>query len=277
MKILTVAGTTFVFLTVALTQSMSTRAQTHTSPEIVLPKTPSAVRDAEAIATVNKAISALGGAGAISRISDLTLTGTMDGPENSTLKNGTFLWKISGGEVRTEANGSQGASVVVSGHGRPAYTRDGQAYRLPAYMSRSRVSFQCPGALLLEHLQNDLATIEMIHDPDSAHTPGVRLRTSLISDPKGLGRPPLQWTFDPATGLPVHLEYWIVVSAMPYQRAKVAIDMASYRNYSGVLLPSVFATYTNGGLEGTFHVASAVANQRLANEEFDLLPREVLK
>jgi hypothetical protein len=193
------------------------------------------------------------------------------------LKDGTFLWKSSRGEFRSETNGLEGSRVVVSGHGRPAYTRGGQSYSLPRYMAGSRVAFHLPGALLLEHLQNELATIEFIHDPDSPNSSGIRVRTSLISDPNGLGRPPLEWTFDPATGLPTRLEYWMVASAMPYKKTRATIEMANYREFSGVLLPSLFTTYVNGAAEGTFRVSTARPNLGIAKEEFDLLPREVQK
>ena len=93
-----------------LALSLSTSAQ---QPPTASPP----VRDAQATALVQSAITAMGGVSAIAAIGDSTVTGTEQYSADPDPNPATFSWQTSGVEFCNTVQNSTGTYAAVSGHG----------------------------------------------------------------------------------------------------------------------------------------------------------------
>ena len=97
--------------------SLSATAQTPATP--APPK-----RDPAAIAAVQSAIAALGGAVNLAAISDCTAKGTFQINPSDTASSGTFVWQTAGSEFNYTTQTSSLHRIFVSGHGTPTDLRN---------------------------------------------------------------------------------------------------------------------------------------------------------
>lgn len=240
-------------------------------PMSAVSKAPAPKRDAAAIAQVQKAIGALGGAQAIQQIADLTVTGTISGSEGSMVQSGTFTMEGDGVEFRSEVNSPEGRNILATSHGHAAFAREGSTRVLPVHMSRVFYPIHMPGSILLRYLNDPLATIEMVTDSDPSASTGIRVRTSFVSDPNNIGVPPIEWTLDPQTSQPTQMQYWIVLDTRPRRTNSTVVRFSDYRKQFGILIPYHIESSSAGAAEGIFQVTSATANSAIPRAHFDLL------
>lgn len=230
-------------------------------------------RDPAAVADLQKAVTAFGGADAIAQLNDLTVSGSIMPSPDSRISSGTFTWEAAGFEFRSQTDGPAGHRVLVTGHGRPAYAEADGTHQIPAHLAPTLLPIHMPGAILLRYLNDPLASVEFVDDQSAESTPGIQVRTSFAFDKHGIVAPPIEWTLDPQTFLPVQIKYSVIANAHPRIQWTNVVLLSDYRRQAGVMIPFHFVTITNGSPEGTFQVYSASANSRMPQSNFDLVPQ----
>lgn len=227
-------------------------------------------KDASAVAVVQAAITAMGGDAAVMQVKDSVVTGTISPVKDSPVKPASFTWKTLGPEFRYETRREANSYVFVSGHGKPAVSRNGQVKRVfyhaargcpPVHLAALVLSGQLadPNYSLIDAGQSVIygkATLKVETKPNEAdQIVPLTLQT---------------WYFDATTGLPVRVEYQIPEATNAADLTNASMDFVDFRQDGGMAVPQSIL-YSEGGVPLQFYAISTVTfNVGIDPSEFDL-------
>ena len=229
---------------------------------------PSPIRDAQAIATIQSAITALGGTQNIAAIQDSTIQGTQQDRANPEVAPLAFTWQQSGAEFRDFIQATDHTYTSVSGHGSPAQQLKGQWSRVNYHVARANLPFELPALVLYRELENATYTLHYIGLTTIEGKSALHLRTSDDTDKVGTLVTPQEWYFDPVSFIPIRVEYRVPHPRNASQWTPVSIGYRNYQTQNDVAIP--FELDINPG--GGFIVAtvnSVTFNSSLSSSIFD--------
>jgi hypothetical protein len=252
-----------VLLPCALAVAFASNAQ-QTSP----PSQDQPVRDAQAITVVQSAITALGGTSAVVAITDVTINGTEQDSANPDATPATFSWQTSGIEFCSTVQNSNGTYTEISGHGVPAQFKNGSWVLMNPYVSRAELPFHLPILALFAEIQNPNITFQFVGSGTVEGKPAIHVHVADNSDSIGQLVTGQEWYFDPASYLPVRVEYKWPDKRNPNDSSPGALEFSNYKAVSGVNVPYQLQIQVRQLiLQAT--VTSAVINSGLPASTFD--------
>lgn len=235
------------------------------------PAVTSPPRDAQAIAAVQRAIDALGGATAISQIQTWQAqakTQTVT-PAGNTV-NGTLSLEMSGAEFRMAFTTPEISWSLVTGHGSPAVVNaSGTIRSIPSHVMRARFIPSLAAAILLRELNNPNYWIAASQSVTLASGPASVVVTGLVPADIGAAVTPQKWYFDTASGLPVRVEYRIPSEGSPLATVMGAFDLSNYQSVAGILYPFHIIGYVMDEQVQTIDLTSVNENAPIAPSDFD--------
>jgi outer membrane lipoprotein-sorting protein len=226
-------------------------------------------RDPRAIQVIQQSLAVMGGASAISQISNCVAQGTIQAPPGSWMTSGSLTWETSGTEFRYSNPSPQGTEIFVSGHGQPASTTGGVTVRVFAHVSEAVFPPHLPALVLFEELQDSRYSVVNLGTGTVEGKPALHVQTSLAGNPIDAQVTQQDWYLDPNTGLPLRVEYRLPSHNDALQFLSAAFEFANYQAVSGVLVPFQITIYFNGQEAGVVTVGSVSFNTGLSPSEFD--------
>lgn len=231
----------------------------------------SPVRDPQAVATVQGAISALGGGALIGQQQSWAVQGTVTGGAGGPTQTGTFTWEAAGAEYRFAGSNSAGKSLFVTGHGKPSQISSGKSQALPQHMARAMFVPALVGPVLLQELQNQSYSIRYGGTDTIGNQSVVLVMTAAETTYPDNVVTPQTWYFDTSTGLPVRVDFRS--PAPKYAPAYVTerFDYSDFRAVGGAIFPFQMSLSINssGEVLQTFSVKSISVNASVASSDFD--------
>ena len=195
------------------------------------------IRDAQAIATVQSAIAALGGTQNIAAIQDSMIQGTQQDTTNPQVAPLTFTWQQSGAEFRDFIQATDHTHIEVSGHGYPAQQLAGQWVPVPYHVARANLPFELPALVLYQELTIPTYTLQYIGVATIGGKSAIHLHTSDDTDPVGTLVTSQEWYFDPVSFIPIRVEYRVPYPRNAYQWTPLSVDYRNYQTQNGVAIP----------------------------------------
>lgn len=227
-------------------------------------------RDPQAVAAVQQAIAALGGAQALAAVADSVAVGQIAPTPGSWVKTSNFVWKDSGAEFRRERQTATATQVLLSGHGQPSATSNGITKKLFYHMTYTTPPFYVPGVVLLRELSDSRYSLILLGPATVSGRSAIRVRTSLQTNPVAAAVTQQDWFLDVATGLPLRVEYRLPSTADAADFQSAAATFSDFRQVSGVLVPSSIAGEQQGAAVSLVTVTSVTFNSGVNPAEFDL-------
>jgi hypothetical protein len=159
----------------------------------------------------------------------------------------------------------------VSGNGQPLNSLYGVVTKVPAYISFSCAAFHLPAALLAAEL-NDSShwSLTFVESTTVNGQPAVHVQTSLNTHPLIAKLSAQDWYFDPASGLPLRVEYRLVSANDISSYETAAMEFANFQAVSGVLIPFRLAEYGPNGERDVVTLNSVDVNTGLGPSDFIL-------
>lgn len=195
------------------------------------------VRDAQAIATLQSAISALGGMSAAAAIQDFSIQGTEQYATNPDPTPATFTWLNSGVEFSFTVQNGNGTYTALSGHGTPYQLKHGNWIPFPPYVARSVLAFHNPVFVLYTELLNQSYSLQYVGAAVVDNKPAIQIHTANNSDSTGQYVTPQEWYFDPTSFLPVRVEYKIPDDRNVQGSTTGSEEFSNYQSISGLMVP----------------------------------------
>ena len=236
------------------------------------PSPPAIVRDAQAIATVQSAIAAMGGTAAVAAIQDATFQGTIQeqtpapsaGQTSDSL---TFTWMTAGAQFREETTGATSHRIYVSNSGSPVDQRDGQNVTVPPFVAQVNLPYQLPGLVLLNELNNPNYTISFVGPTNVNGTAAIQVHTCDETDYTSHLIMPQEWYFDASTGLPIRVEYKLPKDTDVEHPWSLSIDFSNFTAAGAILVPRTL-TINAGPATATATVNSVALNSGVPASAF---------
>jgi hypothetical protein len=197
--------------------------------------TPQPANDPQAVAVVQAAITALGGATTIVKSDTWEIQGQFDGPSGTSSQDETINRQV------------PNATIVVKGVSKPA----------PKFVTPSVFLPVLVGAILLQESQD--SNFALRFDPPSslASTP-VNVIKFLDSTTQVIAQ---VWVFDTVTNLPVRVYFNSVAEIGQAKTYRATVDLSNYRIVSGVMYPFSIGVYIKNQLPESLTVLSLTASQ----------------
>jgi hypothetical protein len=186
--------------------------------------------DPQAVAVVQAAITALGGATAIGQAQSWDFQGLANGPFDT------------GSETETIKLQLVNASIMVNGVSRPA----------PRFASPSLFLPILAGTILLQESQDSNYVLRF----DGGSTLSSKAVTGVTFLTAGTQAIAQTWLFDAATGLPARIFFESPAQAAQTKSYRGLIDLSDYTAVSGVLYPFSVLTYAENSLPETLILQS---------------------
>jgi hypothetical protein len=231
------------------------------------PSPSQAARDAQAVAVAQNALAAMGGTSVVSQVQNSVVQGTS--VDQSTAESGTlnFIWTYSGNEFRNENNGATGSHVLVSNSGNPTDFSDGKWVSPPPVVARTNLPYHIPALVLLNELNNSGYTFVFLGPATINGNNAIHVQTCDNSDIIGHFFTAQDWYFDPATGLPLRVEYSYPISQDYRESVHGSIDFAEFKPVTGILVPFQL-TMHDGPISSVASINSVVFNTTLDAKGF---------
>ncbi len=230
---------------------------------------PAPVRDPQAVAVVQQAITALGGAQAISATGICSATGSSNQSPKGWMQTGTFIWKNSGHEFRYEMTTQGGTSVYVSGQGHPSIATSSGARKLFRHSSEASFPLHLPGWVLWDELRNRDIEITLLNPLSTGGTPRLGVRTRITRDTVEADLTEQRWYFDANSGLPVEVIYNMPNDWDAGRLTQLTAGLSSYGLESGVLIPHQISIQADGLPGGTAVIQTIFFPSSLSSSEFE--------
>lgn len=240
-------------------------------PQSPTPQPP--VRDAQAVALVQRSLAALGG-GVASTLQDSQIQGTLAPIASSNISGGTFTWTddFSGPtfEFRYQLQTADAVRVEVSGHGSPAVEQGTTVTSLRSHITFTALPYHLPAVLLSRMLANTSYSIQIgtAVTVEGGPTQQVIIKSDAGPLEKALSEQ--RWDFDASTGLPVRIEYHLPNPYYSDQWVQGAVELSKYQIVNGVAVPFQLTFFEDGKPAGVATVSSAVFNVEAPSTTFDL-------
>lgn len=227
-------------------------------------------RDPRALATIQAALTALGGATAVGQPQSWQIQGQVqatDATGNSV--SGTITWEMAGSEFNMSATTTKGTQSIVTGHGNPAAVNANGATKISAPLMRAEFVPALVGPMLLKEYQNPGYNIAFAGNATLGTETVTAVRTS--TGVKGMNARVTQqtWYFDKTSGLPVRVEYNIPAMGNSYAFAIGAVDLANYQPVSGAMYPFQIIWSFGKRPTGTVTLQTVTLNAAIASSDFD--------
>jgi hypothetical protein len=227
---------------------------------------PAAQKDADAQATLQAAVNALGGASSIGQAQSWRIVAAKQTPA-SINQSTAVSYEVSGTEFRVESPTAAGSHVLVTGHGEPTSVNNGNAISIPPFYISAMVNPILIAPLLLQELQ-DPARSCIYHGVTS-----LAQRAAIVIDtvsPATTGAPAVihTWYFDSSTKLPVRLEYRTPVMTSSQITFPGTLDFSSFRGVGGTLYPYV-VVLSQVNRRSVLTVESIDVNPTIPTSDFD--------
>jgi hypothetical protein len=224
-------------------------------------------RDGAAITTLQNAITALGGANVIGSIQDCVITGSFQYSDGSS-KN--FNWTIAGSEFRRELDfPNGGSSVFYSGHGSPAWTRNGTTSSVNYYMDRANLPLYLPPYVLYQELNNSIYTLKYVGVVQLNGNNVVQVHVSDDSDATGTLVTPQEWYFDPVSFLPLEVQFREPSNENASDYTNATFVFSPFVSTSGVLAPSTISFSQDNAPNMTITIGSVTFNSGVSQNVFN--------
>jgi hypothetical protein len=225
-------------------------------------------RDAAAISTLQSAITALGGANLVGAIQDCILTGSILYSDGTTK---TFNWTIAGVEFRRELDfPSGGTSVFFSGHGSPAWDKNGTTSALNYHVARANLlPLYLPPYALFQELNNSIYTLKYVGVVQLNGKNVVQVHISDDSDAVGTLVTPQEWYFDPVSFLPVEVQFRQPANENAGNYANATFNLSQFAPFSGVLVPSTISYSQDNLPNETITIGTVTFNTGVSPQVFD--------
>ncbi|MBI3662083.1 MAG: hypothetical protein HY234_03410 [Acidobacteria bacterium] len=224
-------------------------------------------RDPQAAAVLTRAVAAMGGSG-IAQMRDCRAEGVIQAAEGSWLSSGAFVWKNAGAEFRYENQGKAGPSVFVSGQGRPAVLASGKTTKFNAHVSEANFPQHLAALVLFRALSDPRYKLVWIGLEPFGTGQLAHVRISLEIDEVTSVTTVQDWYFDPASGLPLRVEYRLPANSNALSFLNAAVEFSDFRMVSGVAVPFQIMLYEEGQKVGVAKLNSVVFNAGLSPSEF---------
>jgi hypothetical protein len=226
-----------------------------------------AVRDAQALDVVRKALTAMGGP-AISAIQDCTVQAQSDAAPGAQAMSGTMTWKMAGAEFRIDGPGPNGTASVMTGHGKPGMI-NGVATALQPYVIQALFVPVAIAPVLAQELANSKMSLRFKDNETLGTTSVTVVTTALETDYPDNVVTPQTWYFDTSTGLPVRIDFRSPDTRNPNNFSSSAVDLSNYKAVSGVAYPFTVVSSVDGRTQIVFTVQSVVVNSGIPSTQFD--------
>jgi hypothetical protein len=231
------------------------------------------VRDPQAVATVQRSIAAMGGSAAAT-ISNVQVLGTLAPTPGSYVTAGNFTWLdvFSGPtfEFRHELQTATVTRVQVSGHGSPAVQQGAAVTALRPHATYSALPYHFPVALLVRELANANYSIQMGGSVSVEGKPATQVILTSATDPVDRALSEQRWDFDPATLLPVRIEYRLASTGYIPSSIPGAVELSNYKMVNGVAAPFQLTVFENGKATSVATISSLAFNVNAPASACDL-------
>jgi hypothetical protein len=256
-------GTFFCFVFFALSVSAQV-PQLGPPPPIATP-----VRDAQAVAAVQNAINALGGAALISQEQSWLIQGNKISASGAPAPSGSFTWEAAGSEYRFEDSTPAGKDLFVTGHGNPTQISASKSQAISPYMAQAMFVPALVGPVLLQEFQNQSYSIRY-GGTGSIGTASVLIVTTAAETtyPDNVITPQT-WYFDSSTGLPIRVEFRSPAPRHPASYANERFDYSDLRVNGGAVFPFQINLSIEGQPLETFYVSTISVNANVPSSDFD--------
>lgn len=229
-----------------------------------------AKKDPVALNYIQAALTAMGGSAAVAQVQDSVISGTITPTTGSWVQPASFIWKTSGSEFRTEISRSSGDQIFVSGHGKPAVSRNGTVANLYYHVSMVADPFQLPALVLASKLADPQVSIFSVGSTSLAGKAVFKVQTSSSRNAAQTAITQQIWYFDTSTGLPLRVEYRIPAAENMEQWTDAATDYSAYQQIEGLLVPFQMTYSEDGSPLETLSVSQVNFNVGSQPSEFDL-------
>jgi hypothetical protein len=221
------------------------------------------------MAVLQSAIAAMGGPSAISAIQDATVQGTLQNATGAAGQTIGFIWRTAGSEFRQEIQ-TNGATtrIYVSGHGSPRDLRRGTWVSLPYHESRAVLPYQLPAVVLLSELNSPNYTISYVGPVTINGNSVIQVHTCDESDFISHLVLPQEWYFDPASGLPVQVDFKIPSDTAANDPRSGSIQFSNFKIVNGIAVPFQLSLQEGSG-SATAIVSSVQFNSSIPASDFD--------
>jgi hypothetical protein len=254
-------GVVVAFLLAFITQAGFAQSQPTSS-------LPPPVRDPQAIAVLQSAITALGGTSAVAAITDATVVGTEQDVSNPGGPAATFTWQSAGSEFRFTTQNSNGPYIALSGHGTPAQQKQGNWLPWPYHVARTCQPFYLPAVALYAELQDPNHTLTYVGPVTVNGNSAIKIHTFDASDKVGPLVTPQDWYFDPVSFLPLRVDYLFPYQDDANHASPLSMGFANYQNVGGILVPyQLQLQLISASTVAT--ITSATFNAGLSSSTFD--------
>lgn len=225
------------------------------------------VRDPDALAVVQSAITALGGQDAIGQVQTCLAQVQTQAEPGSTATSTTATWKNMGNEFRYEVPAGE---IFVSGHGTPAFSIGGTVKLLPSYVGLASFPSAMVSTSLLSQFLNPSYSVMSAGNGTVGSNPAVLVKTNLSTDTTSATVTQQTWYFDPTSGVPLRAEYQVPDWNDATVSGAAAVEFADYTAVSGVKVPYKITYFFGGKPLQTATLTAVVFNSGVTTTDFDV-------
>ncbi len=231
-------------------------------------------RDSKAIAVLQTAIAAMGGATAVGQLQNVIAQGSMVSAPSASDPAGNFtmedLFTAQGHEFRDSFRSASLNQDFVSGHGTPGMLSNGRTKNFMPHMANSRLAVHLPMIVLAQFLANANCNITFVGQTTINGQAAVQVHFHVDMDIVRQTLSIQDWYFDPVTALPLRVEYRLPDASNALFFVNAAADLSDFRKVQGILFPFHILSYVDGKPRDVLTFSSVVVNQPVASTDFDV-------
>jgi hypothetical protein len=220
-----------------------------------------AKRDAQAIAAIQAALTALGEDPQSPHIHDCIATGhSNDG--------GSFIWKNAGNEFRYEHTDADGRKTIsISGHGKPVLLVNGTQRPLPRHTGDFEFAPHLLALKLLSRLQGN--DYELSYEGSTVVDGTAAFQIALVSKKDKISEKVSPQTLDTSTGLPIRIDFQAPDLENVVKPITVEADFGDYRQVQGFRVPFEIHLKWGSNSSEAYTLDSVSFNAGISPSDFD--------
>ncbi len=234
---------------------------------------PAPQRDPQAVAAIQNALAAMGGASAIAQVQNVIAQGSMLPAQGSPIPVGNFTMQdqltAQSHDLKTAFQSAALTQTIASGHGNPGLLSNGHTKNLNAWSANARVPVHLPAMILSALLANANCNIASAEQTTLNGHAAIQIHFHIDTDIVQQTLSVQDWYFDSSTGLPLRVEYRIPDTANPTMFIGAAADFSDFRPVQGVLFPFRIQAYQDGKPQAVLTMTSVAINQPISSSDFD--------
>lgn len=224
-------------------------------------------RDPAALSEVQASLAALGGLASIQQVQTCALNLQIDGsPGNHS--SGPLILTISGSEFRSDFQGPSGTVTISTGNGKPFRLANGKSAQSPSYVTRAWFWPTLVASELARELEDPHYAFTSASNTTIGSESVVVVETVSQATDLDAIVTPQKWYFDPATNLPLRVEYRLPDTLHPDRFQTGAVDLSKYQAVGSVVYPFVSTVSISGREDEVQSVTSIQQNISIPSSEF---------